>query len=395
MAAVMDMHGLPHAGSLSEEQAAFRQAACDFAAAGLAPHAARWDAEKIFPRQAIAEAGELGFCGLYVDERAGGSGLSRLDAAIVFEELAAVDPSTAAFISIHNMATWMLTRFAKPALRDAWGPALASGSKLASYCLTEPGAGSDAASLKTRAVRDGDDYLLTGSKAFISGAGDTDMLVVMARTGGEGARGISAFAVPADTAGISYGRKEEKLGWNSQPTRGVSLDGVRIPAGNLLGDEGDGFRIAMKGLDGGRINIAACSVGAGQGALDAARRYLGQRRQFGKALGEFQGLQFKLADMATQLVAARQMVHAAARKLDAGSADATPWCAMAKRFATDAGFAVCNEALQLHGGYGYTREYPVERLLRDCRVHQILEGTNEIMRVIVARHLLNTEEELR
>ena len=395
MAAVMDMHGLPHAGSLSEEQAAFRQAACDFAAAGLAPHAARWDAEKIFPRQAIAEAGELGFCGLYVDERAGGSGLSRLDAAIVFEELAAVDPSTAAFISIHNMATWMLTRFAKPALRDAWGPALASGSKLASYCLTEPGAGSDAASLKTRAVRDGDDYLLTGSKAFISGAGDTDMLVVMARTGGDGARGISAFAVPADTAGISYGRKEEKLGWNSQPTRGVSLDSVRIPAVNLLGDEGDGFRIAMKGLDGGRINIAACSVGAGQGALDAARRYLGQRRQFGKALGEFQGLQFKLADMATQLVAARQMVHAAARKLDAGSADATPWCAMAKRFATDAGFAVCNEALQLHGGYGYTREYPVERLLRDCRVHQILEGTNEIMRVIVARHLLNTEEELR
>ena len=396
MAAVMEMGtDAPNGIGLSEEQAAFREAARDFALAELAPHAPHWDAQGIFPRQAIALAGELGFCGLYMDEGAGGSGLSRLDAAIVFEELAAVDPSTAAFISIHNMASWMLASHGRPALREQWGPALASGSKLASYCLTEPGAGSDAGSLKTRAVRDGEHYLISGSKAFISGAGDTDMLVVMARTGGDGARGISAFAVPADSAGISYGRKEEKMGWNSQPTRGISFDEVRVPAANLLGNEGEGFRIAMKGLDGGRINIAACSVGAGQGALDAARSYLGQRRQFGKALGEFQALQFRLADMATQLVAARQMVHTAARKLDAGSADATPWCAMAKRFATDAGFAVCNEALQLHGGYGYTREYPVERLLRDCRVHQILEGTNEIMRVIVARHLLNTEEELR
>lgn len=396
MAAVVDVHAMPPAMSgLSEEQHAFREAARDFAQAELAPHAARWDAESIFPREAIAKAGELGFCGLYVDEAAGGSGLTRLDAAIVLEELAAVDPSTAAFISIHNMATWMLAAHARPRLRDAWGALLASGAKLASYCLTEPGAGSDAASLKSRAVRDGDAYVLNGSKAFISGAGATDMLVVMARTGGDGARGISAFAVPADSAGIAYGRKEEKLGWNSQPTRGVTFEGVRVPADFLLGNEGDGFRIAMKGLDGGRINIGACSLGAAQGALDAARRYMGERRQFGKKLAEFQALQFKLADMATQLVAARQMVHTAARKLDARTSDATVWCAMAKRFATDAGFSICNDALQLHGGYGYIREYPIERLLRDCRVHQILEGTNEIMRVIVARHLLNTEEELR
>lgn len=395
MAALMDIHAMAQPPGLSEEQLAFREAARDFAVGELAPHAAHWDAEGIFPREVIAQAGELGFCGLYVDEAAGGSGLTRLDAAVVFEELAAVDPSTAAFISIHNMATWMLTAHARPALRDAWGAPLASGARLASYCLTEPGAGSDAASLQTRATRDGDHYVLNGSKAFISGAGATDMLVVMARTGGEGARGISAFAVPADLPGIGYGRKEEKLGWNSQPTRGVTFEDVRVPVANLLGNEGEGFRIAMKGLDGGRINIGACSLGAAQGALDAARRYLGERRQFGRKLGDFQALQFKLADMATQLVAARQMVHTAARKLDARSADARVWCAMAKRFATDAGFSICNDALQLHGGYGYIREYPVERLLRDCRVHQILEGTNEIMRVIVARHLLNTEEELR
>lgn len=380
---------------LTDEQHAFREAARDFAQAELAPFAARWDAESEFPREAIRKAGELGFCGLYTDELAGGSGLTRLDAAIVFEELAAVDPSTAAFISIHNMATWMLTTFATPAVRDTWGPALASAERLASYCLTEPGAGSDAASLRTRAEKDGDDYVLHGSKAFISGAGATDMLVVMARTGEEGARGISAFAVPAHSHGIGYGRNEEKMGWHSQPTRSVTFDGVRIPASHRLGNEGDGFKIAMKGLDGGRLNIAACSLGAAQGALDAARRYMGERRQFGKKLADFQALQFKLADMATELVAARQMVHTAARKLDAGSHDATIWCAMAKRFATDAGFAICNDALQIHGGYGYIREYPIERLLRDCRVHQILEGTNEIMRVIVARHLLNTEEELR
>ena len=325
----------------------------------------------------------------------GGLGLSRLDAAVVFEEMATVDPSTTAFMTIHNMATWLIASHAAPAVRDAWCPALVSGQKLASYCLTEPGAGSDAASLKTRAVRDGAEYVIDGAKAFISGAGVTDVLVVMARTGEPGARGISAFVVPADAQGITYGRKEEKMGWNSQPTRGITFEGVRIPAANLLGSEGDGFRMAMKALDGGRINIAACSLGAAQGALDAARRYLTERSQFGKKLAEFQALQFKLADMATELVAARQMVHTAARKLDAGSSEATVWCAMAKRFATDAGFSICNDALQLHGGYGYIREYPVERLLRDSRVHQILEGTNEIMRVIVARHLLNTEEELR
>ncbi|WP_434026018.1 acyl-CoA dehydrogenase family protein [[Pseudomonas] boreopolis] len=379
----------------SEEQQAFREAARDFAMKELAPHAARWDAEGEFPREALRKGAELGFCGLYTDEAYGGLGMKRLDAAIVFEEMAVVDPSTSAFFSIHNMATWLIASFAQDPVRQHWGPLLASGEKLASYCLTEPGAGSDAASLKTRAVRDGDEYVLDGSKAFISGAGATDVLVVMARTGEEGARGISAFVVPADAAGIAYARKEEKMGWNSQPTRGISFEGVRIPAQNLLGREGEGFKLAMKALDGGRINIAACSLGAAQGALDAARRYMGERRQFGRKLADFQALQFKLADMATQLVAARQMVHAAARKLDAGARDATVWCAMAKRFATDAGFAICDEALQIHGGYGYIREYPVERLLRDSRVHRILEGTNEVMRMIVARHLLNTEEELR
>jgi alkylation response protein AidB-like acyl-CoA dehydrogenase len=387
---------LPHdAAELSEQQQAFRQAARDFADKELAPHAARWDAEGVFPREAIAKAGELGFCGLYSPEEAGGLGLPRLDAAVVFEELASVDPSTTAFITIHNMATWLIASNGTAQVRQAWCGGLTSGQKLASYCLTEPGAGSDAASLKTRAVRDGGDYVIDGAKAFISGAGATDVLVVMARTGQAGARGISALVVPADAKGITYGRKEEKMGWNSQPTRSITFDGVRVPAANLLGSEGDGFKLAMKALDGGRINIAACSLGAAQGALDAARRYLGERSQFGKKLGEFQALQFKLADMATELVAARQMVHTAARKLDANAGDATVWCAMAKRFATDAGFSICNDALQLHGGYGYIREYPVERLLRDCRVHQILEGTNEIMRVIISRHLLASDEALR
>ncbi len=393
MNALMQMP--PDAADLNEEQQAFREAARDFADKELAPHAAEWDAQSHFPREAIAKAAELGFCGLYTDEAVGGLGMKRLDAAVVFEELAAVDPSTSAFISIHNMATWLITRYGNEGVRAHWGPALTSGARLASYCLTEPGSGSDAASLKTRAVRDGDDYVIDGSKAFISGAGATEVLVVMARTGEDGARGISAFVVPADAPGIAYGRKEEKMGWNSQPTRGITFTAVRIPAGNLLGAEGEGFKLAMKALDGGRINIAACSLGAAQGALDAARRYMGERRQFGRKLADFQALQFKLADMATQLVAARQMVHTAARKLDAGSHDATVWCAMAKRFATDAGFAICDEALQIHGGYGYIREYPVERLLRDSRVHRILEGTNEVMRMIVARHLLNGEEELR
>lgn len=373
---------------LSEEQQAFRAAARDFAEHELAPHAAQWDAEAHFPRTQIGMAGELGFCGVYTPEALGGMGLSRLDASIIFEELARVDPSTAAYITIHNMATWMVATWAQDPLAQAWVPRLASGKALASYCLTEPGAGSDAASLRTRAERDGDDYLLSGAKAFISGAGATDLLVVMARTGEEGARGISAFAVPADSAGIGYGKKEHKMGWNSQPTRTITFDRVRVPASHLLGEEGEGFRIAMKGIDGGRINIATCSVGAAQGALSLAQTYLHERKQFGRPLAEFQGLQFKLADMATELVAARQMVRLAASKLDRADSNATVFCAMAKRMATDIGFNVCNDALQLHGGYGYIREFPLERLLRDVRVHQILEGTNEIMRVIIARHAL-------
>ncbi len=378
---------------LSEEQQAFAATARAFALAELAPHAAHWDAEAIFPKEAIAKAGELGFCGLYAPENAGGLALPRLDATLVFEEMAAVDPSTTAFITIHNMATWMLGTWATDAVREHWGPLLTTGEKLASYCLTEAGAGSDAGSLKTRAERDGDTYVINGSKAFISGAGATDVLVLMARTGdaNSGASGISAFVVPADAAGISYGKKEEKMGWNSQPTRTISFDNVRIPADHLLGREGEGFKIAMKGLDGGRINIATCSIGAAQGALGHAQQYMQDRKQFGKPIASFQALQFKLADMATELVAARQMVRLAASKLDAGDANASTYCAMAKRFATDVGFNVCNEALQLHGGYGYIREYPLERLLRDARVHQILEGTNEIMRVIVARRMLESD----
>ena len=306
----------------------------------------------------------------------------------MFEELAGGCTSTTAYITIHNMATWMLSRWGQEALCDEWVPALAAGQKLASYCLTEPQSGSDAASLRTKAVRDGDFYVLDGTKAFISGAGQTDMLIVMARTGGEGAAGISAFAVPANLPGIVYGKKEEKMGWNSQPTRIISFDQVKVPVGNLLGAEGEGFAIAMKGIDGGRINIAVCSVGTAQAALTRAQAYMKERTQFGRELAQFQALQFKLADMLTELVAARQMVRLAAWKLDQESPDATAYCAMAKRFATDAGFNVANDALQLHGGYGYIREYPLERHVRDTRVHQILEGTNEIMRLIVARAIL-------
>ena len=376
---------------LDDDQRAFQSTAREFAAAEMAPYAAEWDAGCVFPRGTLSHAGELGFCGLYAGEAAGGLGLSRLDATIVIEELAAACPSTAAYLSIHNMATWMITAFGGEGIVAEWGPPLTRGDKLASYCLTEPNAGSDAAALRTSARRDGDHYVINGSKAFISGAGATDALVVMARTGGAGAAGISAFLVPADAPGVRYGRKEDKMGWNSQPTRAIAFDDVRVPAAHLLGAEGDGFKIAMKGLDGGRINIATCSVGAAQGALGAAQRYMTERRQFGRALAEFQALQFKLADMATELVAARQMVRLAASKVDAGAPDANIYCAMAKRFATDAGFQVCNEALQIHGGYGYIREYPLERWLRDVRVHQILEGTNDIMRVIVARRMLQDD----
>lgn len=373
---------------LSDEQREFQQAARAFAEGELAPHAAHWDAESIFPVETIAKAGEMGFCGLYTPQRWGGLGLSRQDAAIVFEELAGGCTSTTAYITIHNMATWMLSRWGQEALCDEWVPALAAGQKLASYCLTEPQSGSDAASLRTKAVKEGDFYVLDGTKAFISGAGQTDMLIVMARTGGEGAAGISAFAVPADLPGIVYGKKEEKMGWNSQPTRIISFDQVKVPVGNLLGAEGEGFTIAMKGIDGGRINIAVCSVGTAQAALTRAQAYMKERTQFGRELAQFQALQFKLADMLTELVAARQMVRLAAWKLDQESPDATAYCAMAKRFATDVGFNVANDALQLHGGYGYIREYPLERHVRDTRVHQILEGTNEIMRLIVARAIL-------
>ncbi|MDX1457815.1 MAG: acyl-CoA dehydrogenase family protein [Marinobacter sp.] len=376
--------------NLSEDQLAFREAARAFAEKEMAPHAAQWDDEHIFPVDVIRAAGEMGFCGIYTPEAQGGMGLSRLDTSVIVEELAAACPSTAAYITIHNMATWMVASFANGQVLDDFAPRMASGEWLGSYCLTEPGAGSDAGNLRTRAVRDGDHYVLNGSKVFISGAGGTQVLVVMARTGApdSGAKGITAFVVPADSDGIHYGKNEEKMGWRSQPTRQITFEDVRVPAANRLGEEGEGFKIAMKGLDGGRLNIATCSLGGAQAALLRARNYLHERSQFGKPLADFQALQFRLADMATHLVAARQMVRLGAFKLDQGDSEATLHCAMAKRFATDACFDVCNEALQLHGGYGYIREYPLERYVRDLRVHQILEGTNEIMRLIVARRLL-------
>ncbi len=375
--------------ALSDDQRALQQAAADFARAELAPHAAEWDATAYFPVEVIRRAGEAGFLAIYVDEARGGLGLSRLDAALIFEQLAQGCVSTTAYLTIHNMATWMIASWGSEALRETWIERLVSGERLASYCLTEPGAGSDAASLATRAVRDGDEYRLTGSKMFISGAGATDVLVVMARTGAadSGAAGISTFLVPADSAGIEYGKNEEKMGWKSQPTRLVSFDDVRVPAGNRLGEEGEGFKLAMKGLDGGRLNIASCSLGAAQQALTLSRDYLHERKQFGRELATFQALQFKFADMASELLSARLMVRHAAWQLDRGDPQAPAHCAMAKRLATDIGFQVCNDALQLHGGYGYIREYPLERLVRDTRVHQILEGTNEIMRLIAARRL--------
>ncbi|WP_417545924.1 acyl-CoA dehydrogenase family protein [Marinobacter sp.] len=377
--------------NLTEDQLAFREAARNFAEKSMAPHAAKWDDEHIFPVDTLKEAGEMGFMGIYTPEALGGMGLSRLDTSVIVEELAAACPSTAAFITIHNMATWMVASFASDDLKQEIVPKLASGEWLASYCLTEPGAGSDAASLRTKAVRDGDSYVINGSKVFISGAGGTDILVLMARTGAadSGAKGISTFVIPADAEGVSYGKNEEKMGWHSQPTRTINLENVRIPVTNRVGEEGGGFAIAMKGLDGGRLNIATCSLGGAQAALLRARNYMHEREQFGKPLAAFQALQFKLADMATNLVAARQMVRLGAFKLDSGDTEATLHCAMAKRFATDVCFDVVNDSLQLHGGYGYIREYPLERYLRDLRVHQILEGTNEIMRLIVARRLLD------
>jgi alkylation response protein AidB-like acyl-CoA dehydrogenase len=380
--------------NLNEDQQAFADVAAQFARQALAPYAAQWDKDHTFPVDTLRQAGELGFCGLYTPEEDGGLGLSRLDASIIFEQLAMGCTATTAMLTIHNMATWMLASYGQASVKETWLPDLVSGNKLASYCLTEPGAGSDAASLTTKAERQGDHYVLSGSKVFISGAGSTDLLIVMARTANNGAKGISAFAVPADAAGISYGKPEEKMGWNAQPTRMITFDNVSIPASHLLGEEGQGFTFAMKGLDGGRINIATCSIGTAQQALNTARDYMHERQQFGKPLAAFQALQFKLADMATELVAARQLVRLAAFKLDEQDPQATAYCAMAKRFATDVGFTVCNEALQIHGGYGYIKEYPLERHVRDVRVHQILEGTNEIMRLIISRSVLQEGSEL-
>jgi alkylation response protein AidB-like acyl-CoA dehydrogenase len=373
--------------NLTDDQTAVFETARAFAAAELAPHSARWDAEAIFPVETLRAAAALGLAGIYVHEDVGGSALTRLDATLVFEALSYGDVSTAAFLSIHNMASWMIDRFGSDELRQAYLPKLTPMQLIASYCLTEPGSGSDAASLTTTARREGDHYVLNGAKAFISGAGVSDVYVVMARTGGEGAGGVSALVVDKGTHGLSFGAPERKMGWTSQPTAMVHFDGVRVPIGHRLGAEGEGFRIAMMGLDGGRLNIAACSLGGASLALDTAQAYLQSRRQFGRPLRDFQGLQFRLADMATNLEAARLMVRRGALALDAGDPAATKLCAMAKRFATDAGFEIANEALQLHGGYGYLKDYPLERIVRDLRVHQILEGTNEIMRVIIAREL--------
>ena len=373
---------------LTEDQRAFAASARAFSEGVLAPGAARWDAEQLFPKEVLRQAGKLGFMGIYTPESVGGMGLGRMDASVIVEELARGCTSTAAFLTIHNMATSMIGHYAHPDLVEEWCPDLVAGKKLASYCLTESDAGSDAGSLKTTARGDGDDFVVNGSKMFISGAGETDVLVVMVRTGCDGPGGISALLIPAQTPGVEYGKKEHKMGWNSQPTRALSFDHVRVPVANLLGGEGQGFKIAMEGLDGGRINIATCSVGTAQAALETAVEYSRNRRQFGRAIADFQATQFKLADMATGLVAARQMVRLAAFKLDNKEPEATAFIAMTKRFATDVGFDVCNEALQIHGGYGYMKDYPLERYVRDCRVHQILEGTNEIMRTIIARRLL-------
>ena len=373
---------------LTTDQQMFANTAKQFSDSELLPNAAQWDLQHTFPKSVIAKAGELGFCGLYAPEDAGGLGLSRLDSAIVFEQLAMGCTTTTAMMTIHNMATWMIATWGSEHIKQSWCPDLVTGQKLASYCLTEPGAGSDAGSLRTSAKRDGDNYVISGTKIFISGAGETDVLVVMVRTGEPGSKGVSAVVVPANLEGIIYGKAEEKMGWNAQPTRLVTFDNVIIPSNHLLAEEGQGFTLAMKGLDGGRINIATCSIGTAQQALNTATAYMREREQFGKPIAAFQGLQFKLADMATELVAARQLVRLAAYKLDQDDPEKTAYCAMAKRFATDIGFQVCDAALQIHGGYGYIKEYPLERYFRDVRVHQILEGTNEIMRVIIARRLL-------
>ena len=373
---------------LSEEQIAIQDMARGFATDEMLPHAAKWDAEAIFPVDTLRQAAALGFAGIYCADAHGGSNLGRLDAAIIFEELATACPSTAAYISIHNMASWMIDRFGNDEVRARLLPKLMTMEHFASYCLTEPGAGSDAAALNSRAVRDGDDYIINGEKAFISGGSASDIYVCMLRTGGDGAEGISCIAVEKDAPGLSFGKLEKKLGWNSQPTTAVIFQDCRVPVANRIGEEGDGFKIAMQGLDGGRINIGACSLGGARACLELAREHTKTRKQFGQILADFQALQFYFADMATELESARVMLHRAAWMLDSGAPGTTAAAAMAKRLATDYGFEAVNRALQLHGGYGYLKEFPVERYLRDLRVHQILEGTNEIMRVIIARDFL-------
>ena len=373
--------------ALNDDQIAIQDAARAFAEGQLAPYSAEWDEKKHFPVDVLRQAAALGFAGIYVNEDVGGSGLSRLDASIIFEALSHGDVPVAAYLTIHNMASWMIDRFGSDDLRQRYLPRLTTMELIASYCLTEPGSGSDAAAMRTTARLDGDHYVLNGGKAFISGGGVSDVYVVMARTGGEGAKGVSAFVVEKGTPGLSFGANERKMGWNAQPTAQVNFDNCRVPVANRIGLEGEGFRFAMMGLDGGRLNIASCSLGGAQFALDTAKAYMETRSQFGRPLKDFQALQFKLADMATELEAARLMVRRAAHALDNKHPEATKLCAMAKRFATDAGFQVANDALQLHGGYVYLQDYPLERLVRDLRVHQILEGTNEIMRVIIAREM--------
>jgi alkylation response protein AidB-like acyl-CoA dehydrogenase len=373
---------------LTDEQRQIQEMAQAFTADAITPHAGEWDEKHIFPRDTIRKAAELGFGAIYVSEESGGIGLGRLEAALIMEAMAYGCPSTSAFISIHNMASWMIDRFGSAAVKGKYLPAMVTMEQMGSYCLTEPGSGSDAAALKTRAVKDGDSYLLSGSKAFISGGGENEIYVVMARTGADGPKGISCFVVEKDMAGVSFGAQEKKLGWHSQPTAQVNFDEVRVPAENLVGGEGEGFRIAMMGLDGGRLNIGACSLGGAQRCLDEAVSYTKERKQFGQPIADFQNTQFMLADMETELQAARTLLYAAAVKVTENAPDKTRFAAMAKRLATDTGSSVVDRALQLHGGYGYLQDYPIERFWRDLRVHSILEGTNQIMRMIIARDML-------
>ena len=373
---------------LTEDQIAIQEMAQRFTADAITPHAAEWDEKHHFPRDVVKAAAELGFGAIYVSEESGGIGLGRLEAALIMEAMAYGCPSTSAFISIHNMASWMIDTFGSAELKGRYLPDMVTCDRLGSYCLTEPGSGSDAAALKTKAVRDGDHYVVSGSKAFISGGGENEIYVTMVRTGAEGPKGISCLVIEKDMPGVSFGAQEKKLGWRSQPTAQVNFDSVRVPVANLVGQEGEGFKIAMAGLDGGRLNIGACSLGGAQRCLDEALNYTRERRQFGQRIVDFQATQFTLADMETELQAARTLLYAAAAKVTAGAPDKTKFAAMAKRLATDTGSAVVDRALQLHGGYGYLQDYPVERFFRDLRVHRILEGTNEIMRVIIAREML-------